>query len=281
MHKKHYLSRFTLAVVSGLLILPLILTVLYSFFAPAEIRNFMQTRNQYGEEMMEVKLIPSAVSLKQFRILLIDDISILRYCFNSLFYTVVILVGQLCIVPSMAYALSQFRFHGRDFLAFSMIILFLLPFQVTMVPNVLTLQSLNLMNSPWAVILPALTSPFYIFLLRQNMMGMPSELFEAAQIDGAGPIRCFFSIALPISKPMLGAFVALSFAECWNMVEQPLAFLPSSADWYPLSLLFNQLSQESNGIEFAGATLYLLPALFVYMIFQQDILDGIQMTDLK
>ena len=79
------------------------------------------------------------------------------------------------------------------------------------------------------------------------MLGIPNELFEAAQIDGAGPIRCFFHIALPVSRAILGAALALSFADCWNMVEQPLVFLPTQTSLYPLSVAFNQLSRTSTG----------------------------------
>ncbi|MBQ8616049.1 MAG: carbohydrate ABC transporter permease, partial [Clostridia bacterium] len=95
------------------------------------------------------------------------------------------------------------------------------------------------------------------------------------------PIRCYFHIALPVSKAIIGAAVALSFADCWNMVEQPLVFLPMREDLHPLSVAFNQLSQESTGIEFAGATLYILPALMIYLFFQKDIMTGIQLSEMK
>ena len=80
---------------------------------------------------------------------------------------------------------------------------------------------------------------------------------------------------------MIGAAVALSFADCWNMVEQPLVFLPNRTDLHPLSVVFNQLSQESTGVEFAGAVLYLLPALLIYLFFQDDIMTGIALSEMK
>jgi multiple sugar transport system permease protein len=143
------------------------------------------------------------------------------------------------------------------------------------------LRNLELTDTMWAVILPALASPFYVFLLRQNMISIPNELFEAAQIDRAGPVRCFFHIAIPASRAILGAAAALSFADCWNMVEQPLIYIPGKESLHPLSVVFNQLSGESTGIEFAGAALFLLPALLVYLFFQTDILTGIRISDLK
>lgn len=281
MRKRHLFLRSILVPLVILLLLPPVMTLIYSFCSPTEIKEFMKTRNQYGQQLMEVKLSPNMFSLDQYWRVLIQDTSILRYYFNSILYTAAILLGQAVVIPMMAYALSRFQFRGRDAITFAVIVLLLLPFQVTMVPTVLMLRSMGLMDTMWAIILPSLASPFYILLLRQSMVGIPGELFEAAQIDGAGPIRCYFHIALPASKAILGAAVALSFADCWNMVEQPLVFLPMRDDLHPLSVAFNQLSQESTGIEFAGATLYILPALMIYLFFQKDIMTGIQLSEMK
>ena len=281
MKKRHLLKIFLLTVAAVLILLPVIITFLYSFFAPDEIRSFMETRSQYGEQMMEIKLSPHKVSLEQYWHILIEDISVLRYYFNSIVYTLTILVCQAIIVPAVAYALSRYKYPGRDLLSFLIIVLLLLPFQITMVPTVLMLRNLELMDTLWAIILPSIASPFYVFLIRQNMLGIPNELFEAAQIDGAGPIRCFFHIALPVSRAILGAALALSFADCWNMVEQPLVFLPTQTSLYPLSVAFNQLSRTSTGVEFAGASLFLIPALLIYLFFQKDIMTGIQLSELK
>ena len=106
-------------------------------------------------------------------------------------------------------------------------------------------------------------------------------LYEAAQIDGAGTLRCFVHVVMPVCQPVLGAAIALSFADCWNLVEQPLTYLTTHTELYPLSVAFNQLTQKSTGVEFAGAALYTLPALFIYLFFQNDILEGGQLTELK
>lgn len=281
MSKKRRLLRVIPGLLTALLLLPLGLTLLYSFCSPAEIKAFMGTRNRYDQGWMEIKLFPARFSLMQYWQVLITDISILRYYFNAVAYVSAILPGQALVIPMLAYALSRFRFPGRDALAFAVIVLLLMPFEVTMAPTVLTLRAVGLMDTVWAVILPAIASPFYVFLLRQSMLGIPNELFEAAQMDGAGPVRCYVAIALPVSRAILGAGAALSFADCWNMVEQPLVFLPGKSQLHPLSVAFNQLSRESAGMEFAGAALYLLPALFVYLFFQRDIMTGLQLSGLK
>ena len=280
--RRHILPRALLALLAAVMLLPVVMTALYSFFSPGEIKAFMDTRGSYdAAAFMEIKLSPNVFSLSQYYNILIEDMSVLRYFVNSAMYAVAILLGQALVVPMMAYALSRFRFAGRDLLFFIVILLMLRPFQVTMVPNVLTLRALKLLDTPWAIVLPMMAAPFYIFLLRQFMVGLPGEMLEAAQIDGAGTFRCFVYLVLPVCRPVLGAAVALSFADCWNLVEQPLTYLTTRTDLYPLSVVFNQLTQKSTGVEFAGAALYTLPALLIYLFFQSDILEGVQLTELK
>ena len=282
LRKKHVISRALLTLVALIILLPVVLTALYSFFSPEEIKAFMETRGNYdASAWMEIKLAPRVFSLSQYYNILIEDVSVLRLLCNSAMYTVAILLGQALVIPAMAYALSRFKFRGRDAIFFIVIMLMLLPFQVTMVPNVLTLRAMGLLNTAWAVILPTCFAPFYIFLVRQFMVGLPREILEAAEVDGAGTFRCFIHVALPVCRPILGAAVALSFADCWNLVEQPLTYLAGQTQLMPLSVMFNQLTENPSGVEFAGAALYILPALLIYLYFQKDILSGIQLTELK
>ena len=280
--RRHLLTRFLLVILALVILLPVIVTVLYSFFSPEEIRAFMDTRGSFSDTAwMDARLSPRMFSLSQYWKILIVDTSVLRMFAMSVFYTVMILLGQAVFVPMLAYALSRFRFKGRNVIFMAILLLMLLPYQVTMVPNVLTLRRMGLMNTVWAVILPLWFAPFYVFLLRQFMASLPNELFEAAQVDGAGTIRCYFHVALPVCRPAIGAALALSFADCWNLVEQPMTYLSQRTELQPLSVMFNQLVSESTGVEFAGAVIYMLPALFVYLYFLEDILSGIQLTELK
>lgn len=271
-----------LFIMALVVLLPMVQTFLYSFSSIGDMKDYMQTRNNFDDSVwMDSRLSPRMFSLSQYYQILITDNTVLHLFVNSVMYTVLILLGQAIIIPAMAFALSKFRFPGRDGLFFVIILLMLLPFQVTMVPNVLTLRTMGLLNTIWAVILPMWFTPFYIFLVRQFMVSLPGELIEASSIDGAGTFRTYIHIVLPVCRPILGAAAALSFADCWNLVEQPLTYLTQRTDLQPLSVMFNQLANENTGFEFAGAALYILPALFVYMFFQEDILSGIQLTELK
>ena len=276
------LSTLVLVLICALVLLPIVMTFLYSFFPMSEMKAFLGTRNNYLQErFMDILLAPSIVSLRQYYDLLIDKPVYLQLFMNSVKYTLAILAGQAVFIPTLAYALSRFRFKGRELLFFMILMLMLLPFQVTMAPSVLTMRALGLMNTPWAVILPMMFSPFYIFLVRQFMISIPGEMMEAGLMDGAGTIRSFFHVVLPLSKPILGAAAALSFADSWNLVEQPLIYLSSTQNAMPLSVMFNIFSSSEQGVVFAAAALYILPSLLIYSYFQEDILLGIQLSDMK
>ena len=277
-----WLARIFLTVMAIVMLLPMVQTFLYSFSSIPEMKSYMKTRGSRDEtEWMDPHLSPNMISLGQYEQILIKDNTVLQYFINSVVYTAAILAGQALVLPALAYALSKFRFRGREGIFFLIVMLMLLPFQVTMVPNVLTLRFMGLLNIQWAVILPMWFAPFYVFLLRQYMITLPDELLEASSMDGAGPFRSFLWIVIPVCQPVIGAAAALSFAENWNLVEQPLTYLSRKPELMPLSTVFNQLAGENTGFEFAGAALYILPAMLVYFFFQKDILSGIQLTEMK
>ncbi len=271
-----------LLILCGVILIPIVFTFLYSFFSQGEIKAYLDQRGVYeADKWMDVLYSPAMFSIRQYYKIFIEEPSYLKLFCNSMLYTGGILLGQALVVPLTAYALSRFTFHGRDFLFFCILVLMILPFQVTMAPSVIMLRWLGLMDTVWAVILPMCFSPFYIFLLRQFMVGIPNELLEAGMVDGVGPVRGFIHVILPVCKPIIGAAAALSFADCWNMVEQPLIYLANNQDLQPLSVMFNQISTERQEVAFAGSALYILPTLLIYLYFQEDIVAGIQLSELK
>ncbi|MEG2314715.1 MAG: carbohydrate ABC transporter permease [Clostridia bacterium] len=270
-----------LSLIAIVMLIPIVFTFLYSFFPKSEITAYLAGRNNYdATKWMDILFSPAQVSLRQYYTILIEEPQYLKLFCNSALYGAAILLGQAFVIPMTAYALSRFTFRGRDALFFVVLMLMLLPFQVTMAPSVMTLRALGLLNTPWAVVLPMIFSPFYLFLIRQFMLGIPNEIIEAGQMDGAGTFRCFAHVMIPVCRPIIGAAAALSFADSWNMVEQPLVYI-NDQSLQPLSVMFNQMSTESTGIAFAGAALYLLPMLLVYIYFQDDILLGVQLSELK
>ncbi len=279
--KARPISCIVLGLISAIMLLPILFTFLYSFFPKSEISAYLATRGSYDtSEWMDVLFSPAQVSLRQYYTILIEEPQYLQLFLNSVVYASAILLGQMVVVPLTAYALSRFQFRGRDTLFFVVLVLMLLPFQVTMAPSVMTLRALGLMDTVWAIVLPMAFSPFYLFLIRQFMIGIPGEIVEAGEMDGAGTFRCFIHVMVPACRPILCAAAALSFADSWNMVEQPLVYLTKQS-MQPLSVMFNQINTDSTGVAFAGAALYLLPMLLVYIYFQDDILLGVQLSELK
>ncbi len=276
------LSIAFLSVIAVLILLPIFFTFLYSFFPKGEMEAYLKLRGNYDDtQWLDVLVSPKLASVRQYYKILIEEPVYLQLFVNSVKYTAAILLGQAVVVPLMAYALSRFEFKGRDALFFVILMLMVLPFQVTMVPSVISLRFMGILQTPWAVILPMWFTPFYIFLIRQFMAGLPNELLEAGMMDGAGALRCYLHVVVPVSRPILGAAVALSFADCWNMVEQPLVYLANNTASQPLSVMFNQISTDGADVAFAGAALFILPALFVYFYFQEDILLGVTLSELK
>ncbi|MBQ8555610.1 MAG: carbohydrate ABC transporter permease [Clostridia bacterium] len=276
------ISFLLLMALSALILIPIVFTFLYSFFPQSEIEAYLGGRGSYdAEKWLDVLFSPAIFSVRQYYKIFIEEPSYLQLFCNSMLYTAGILAGQALVVPLTAYCLSRFQFRGRDFLFFCILVLMILPFQVTMAPSVIMLRWLGLMDTAWAVILPMWFSPFYIFLLRQFMVSIPNELLEAGMVDGVGPVRGFVHVILPVCKPIIGAAAALSFADCWNMVEQPLVYLANRTDMQPLSVMFNQISTDRADVAFAGSALYILPTLLIYLYFQEDIVAGIQLSELK
>ncbi len=270
-----------LALIAVLMLTPIVFTFLYSFFPKGEISAYLALRGRYDDtKWLDVLFSPTMVSLRQYYTILIEEPQYLKLFVNSAMYGGAILLGQTLVIPLTAYALSRFTFRGRDTLFFLVLMLMLLPFQVTMAPSVMSLRALGLLGTGWSVVLPMIFSPFYIFLLRQFMIGIPNEIIEAGQMDGAGTLRTLLHVVLPVCRPILGAAAALSFADCWNMVEQPLVYL-TDKNLMPLSVMFNQMNEESTAVAFAGAALYLMPMLLIYIYFQDDILLGVQLSELK
>jgi len=277
-----WVAFLVLVVLCALVLVPIVFTFLYSFFPKGEIDAYLKTRGSFdADKWMDVLYAPAVFSLRQYYKILIEMPNYLRLFMNSAMYTGAILLGQAFVVPLTAYALSRFSFKGRDAIFFVVLMLMILPFQVTMAPSVMVLRWLGLMDTIWAVILPMWFSPFYIFLMRQFMVGIPNELLEAGMVDGVGAVRGYIHVLLPVCRPILGAAAALSFADCWNMVEQPMVYLANSPGMQPLSVEFNRISTEGADVAFAGAALYILPALLIYLYFQEDIVAGIQLSELK
>ena len=204
--------------------------------------------------------------------LLLDTPEFWDTFWNTVLLSVPQVLGQLLTAIPAAWALSRLRFRGRKVLTGLYILLMLMPFQVTMTPNFLVLDALGLMDTVWAVILPGIYSAFPVFIMLRFFDGIPRELLDSADLDGADHWETFWYIGLPLGRPGILAAMVLTFLESWSAVEQPLTFLRKDR-WLPLSLRIGKMELS----QAMGAGLVaLIPAVLVFRWGQKYLELGIR-----
>ena len=207
----------------------------------------------------------------------------LLWLFNSVAMAV-LAMGLTCVTASMAgYVLAKKRFVGTAVLFSIFICAMALPKQVILIPLLREMSFLNLHDSMWAVILPTVGWPFGVFLMKQFSENIPGELLEAARIDGAGEVRMFTEIVLPIIKPGIGALAIFTFINCWNDYFLQLIMLNSRTK-LTISLGIAKLQAEMStdfGLIMAGAALAAVPIITIFLMFQKYFTKGITMGAVK
>ncbi|MEG2653009.1 MAG: carbohydrate ABC transporter permease [Ruthenibacterium sp.] len=224
--------------------------------------------------------LPSSPTLQSVVELLLDTPEFFVMFWNTVRMVLPQLAGQLLFGAPAAWAFSRLRFRGRKLLFGLYIVLMLLPFQVTMVPNYLVLNSLHLMDTRWAIILPGAFSAFPVFIMAKGFDAVPKPLLEAAEIDGANAVQTFFRIGLPLGVPGILSAMVLSFLEAWNMLEQPMTFLKDKSLW-PLSLYLPQVAAEKLPVAMVAGLLMLTPSVLIFLFGQKYLELGIQSAGLK
>ena len=233
-----------------------------------------------SDEFLSLKLIPDEVVIRQYYTVLVEKTQFLYMVWNSIIIVVPIILGQIAVASTAAYAFAKAGLKWRNQLFFIYIVVMLMPFQVTLVPNYLVADRLGLVGSYWSIILPGVFGTFGVFLLKQYMEYIPDSYLEAARVDGAGHIRVFTLIVLPMSKAGIAALAILLFVDNWNMVEQPLVFITEAVK-QPLSIYLSRINSEERGVAFAAATLYMLPMLLIFLYGENYLVEGIQLSGIK
>lgn len=217
-----------------------------------------------------------------------DTISFLpffRYTVNTLIILISSLIGVLLTSSMAAYAFSRVQWKGRNFCFFLILTTMMLPASVTIVPQFMIWKNLGVIDTYVPLILPAFLGggAFNIFLLRQFFLGIPRDLDEAAYIDGAGHIRVFFQIILPLSKSALIVVGLFTFLNCWNEFFAPLIYL-NDQEKYTLALGLLQFRGNYTSkwqLLMAASTIVAAPCILVYLLGQKYLIEGISMTGMK
>ena len=224
-------------------------------------------------------LIPQYPTLKGYIELLLDSPEFFAMFWNSAQYAVLSLIGQL-IGISAAWSFARFRFPGKRIIFALYVVLMLMPFQVTMIGQYLTLDALRLVDTRWAIILPAAFSPLPVFIMTKFFEVLPEGLLEAARIDGANELQIFLRIGLPLGFPGLLSAMVLGFLESWGMIEQPMTFLRLQRLW-PLALYLPQITDTSLSRALAASATTLVPPLMVFLCGQPYLQQGIGAMGMK
>lgn len=227
-------------------------------------------------------LLPSALTADNYQALFARA-GMGRYFVNSLIVSGAITLGALLINTLAGYAFAKLRFRGRERIFRWLLAALVIPAQVAMLPLFLMMKGLGLVNSFGAVIIPALATVFGIFLVRQYARSIPDELLEAARIDGAGELRIFFRIVLPMLKPVLVTLTIFTFMAAWNDFMWPLIVL-TDQDNYTLPVAIAALSREHvQDVELmmAGAVVTVIPVLLLFLLLQRYYIQGLLLGSVK
>ncbi len=211
---------------------------------------------------------------------------VVRTFMNSLFVSVVYTALTLIIASLAAYAFSKYRFRGRNVIFMALIATMMIPSEMTMPAIFLMFSRFKLLNTYSIQILPGIANCFCLFMLKQYMDSLPDSLLEAARIDGAGHLYIYRSIALPLSKPALGALTVLTFLGKWNDYLWPHTLL-TKVEVMPIMVVLPTLNTSTSTYSIpwqmvlAGCTLVTLPVVIVFLIFQEQFMSSVTIGAVK
>jgi ABC-type glycerol-3-phosphate transport system permease component len=228
-----------------------------------------------------IEWLPDPVVWSNYRTAL-DTVPAWTFLGNTLLVTGLTLVGGLLSSSLAAYGFARMRFPGRDFLFMLMLSGMMLPYMVTLIPQFVLFRELGWINTLLPLIVPAFFggTPFYIFLLRQFFKGIPTDLEDAAKLDGAGFFRIWWTVAMPLAKPALATVAILSILHHWNDFLGPLVYLHTQDNW-TLALgirLFRDAYQVNFNLMMAYAVMMTIPVFTVFFMFQKYFVRGIAIS---
>jgi multiple sugar transport system permease protein len=207
-----------------------------------------------------------------------------RFFLNSSVIAGLITISNLVFTSMVGYALAKLRFAGRDKLFLLVIGTLLVPTSVTVVPLFVLVAKLGLVDTYWAVILPAAAAPIGVFLMRQFMLSIPDDLIEAARVDGAGEFFIFWRIVMPLSVPALAANAIITFLPAWNALLWPLIVLQSQEKYtlpVALAIFSRGQFQADYGLLMAGSVVLVVPVIVLFLLLQRRFTQSVAMTGIK
>ncbi|MDD3609898.1 MAG: carbohydrate ABC transporter permease [Halothiobacillaceae bacterium] len=230
----------------------------------------------------EPRLWPSHFTLEHYEALF-TRMNVARYAFNSALLALSVTLISLFINSMAGYAFAKFRFLGRDRLLRLLLAAMVIPAQVAMLPLFLMLKSMGFINTYAGVVIPGMASVFGIYLIRQYALAIPDSVLDAARIDGAGEWRIYWSIVLPLVRPVLVTLAIFTFMGTWNDFMWPLIVLTDDR-LHTLPVALANLAGEhvqDTELMMAGAVLTVLPVMLLFLALQRYYIQGVMMGSVK
>ena len=202
-----------------------------------------------------------------------------KYFLNTVIFTLATTALMMVVIIPAAFAFARLEFKGRDALFALFLSLMMIPTELVIITNFVTITDLNLRNTYSGLILPSVTSVFYIYLLKENFEQIPSELYKAAKVDGTGDFKYLLKVMIPISQPTIVTIIILKVIECWNSYVWPRLITDSSA-YFLVSNGIQEIRENGFGREnipamMAAVVVISLPLIILFLIFRKKVMAGV------
>ena len=202
-----------------------------------------------------------------------------RYFLNTLVFTVITTALMLFVTVLAAFAFSRLRFRGRDLIFTAFLSLMMIPTELVVITNFVTITDLNLRNSFLGLILPSVTSVFYIYLLKENFSQIPDELYYAAKVDGTSDFKYLWKVMIPICQPTIVTITILKVIECWNSFVWP-RLITDDQNYFLVSVGIQEIRENGFGREnipamMAAVVVISLPLIALFLLFRKKIMAGV------
>lgn len=219
-------------------------------------------------------VVDGVFSLESYYEVFLAESQYLTRFWRSLFLSLCITAGQVAVSVLAGYGFAKCKFPGRDAIFFLLMVLMIMPLQVTLVPNYLMLDKMGLLDTYYALALPMIFVPLGTFIMTQCFKAVPNDIIEAARLDGSGTLGIILRIMVPMNKSGLVCTALLSFLDGWNMVEQPITYLKDFAK-FPLSVGLASTPPGDPTVQLVCCILVLLPPLFLFSYYKTELVEGI------
>ena len=207
------------------------------------------------------------------------EVPLARYFTNTLIFTLATTAMMLCVIIFAAYAFARLNFRGKNLLFSLFLALMMIPNELVVITNFVTITNWDMRNTFWGLILPSVTSVFYIYLLKENFEQIPDELYKAAKVDGTSDLKYLFKVMLPICRPTVITVIILKVIECWNSYVWP-RLITDDAAYFLVSNGIQELRENGFGREnvpamMAAVVVVSLPLIVLFLIFRNKIMAGV------